>query len=71
MAERILTHASEVAVGHENLTIEDVAKLLRSKQDINDMVHATAFGLISMVHKHDQENAEQLEQASLNTRLLA
>ena len=35
------------------------------------MVHVTAFGLISTVHKHDQENAEQLERASLNNRLLA
>ena len=35
------------------------------------MVRATAFGLISTVHKRDQENAEQLERASVNTRLLA
>ena len=35
------------------------------------MVRTIAFGLISTVHKRDRENAEQLERASLNTRLLA
>jgi len=34
------------------------------------MVHMTTFGLISTVHKRNQENAEQLEWASLNNRLL-
>ena len=66
-AERILNHASGVIAGNEHLTIEDAAELLHSQQDINNMVCATAFGLISTVHKRDQENAEQLECASLNT----
>ena len=35
------------------------------------MVYATTFGLIATVHKHNQENVEQLEQASLNNWLLA
>jgi len=70
-AKRILNHASGVIAGNEHLTIKNMAELLCSQQDINNMVHVTAFGLISTVHKHDQENAEQLERASLNNRLLA
>ena len=52
-AERILTHTSGVIATSEHLTIEEAAKLLRSQQDINDMVCATAFGLVSTIHKRD------------------
>ena len=60
-AKHILNHTSGVVAGNEHLTIEDAAELLHSQQDINNMVCATTFGLISTVHKCDQENAEQLE----------
>ena len=52
-ATRILQHASGVIATHENLTIEEAAELLRSQQDINNMVCATAFGLVSTIHKRD------------------
>jgi len=70
-ATRILQHASGVIATNNNLTLEDAAKLLCSQQDVNDMVCATAFGLVSTIHKHEQENREQLDRANLNTRLLA
>ena len=35
------------------------------------MVCATAFRLVSTIHKREQENREQLDRANLNTRLLA
>ena len=57
-ATRILEHAMGVAAGNKHLTLEDAAKLLRSQQDINSMVRATAFGLVSTIHKCDQENLE-------------
>ena len=60
-AERILNHASGAIAGNKHLTIEDAAELLCSQQDINSMVRATAFGLISTIHKCNQENVEQLE----------
>ena len=70
-AQRILQHTSRVVATNDHLTLEDAAELLRSQQDINDMVRATAFGLVSTIHKCEQENREQLDRANLNTRLLA
>ena len=55
-ATRILQHASGVIASNENLTLEEAAELLRSQQDVIDMVRATAFGLVSTIHKREQEN---------------
>jgi hypothetical protein len=72
-AANILDHATGVQPSANTTTLDPVeaAQLLWSQQDINEMVRATAFGLISTIHKRDQQSRMVIDRANQNNNLLA
>ena len=50
--------------------LDDAAELLRSQQEINDMVRDTAYGLLATLDKRTWEGTRQLDRAHRNVAIL-